>query len=65
MAKFIFKVKTRMIGSDVKEEYEIPDDELEGLDTFGRNDVIQEHLEEWLWNDNIYTSWDEAEEDSK
>jgi hypothetical protein len=46
MAKFVAYVETNKIGSRCLSEFEIPDEDLEGLDELAREKV----LEEWAHN---------------
>jgi len=41
-------VSTRMSGSKVEEEIEIPDEDLEGLDENGREDVFVGCVRDWI-----------------
>lgn len=59
MAKFMFRVSTKYVGSEVEEEYEIPDEELEGLSEKDKDSVVYDHYQAWLYNDNIFVSWNE------
>ncbi|NWL87573.1 hypothetical protein DMN77_08140 [Paenibacillus sp. 79R4] len=60
MAKFIFNVSTKYVGSRAEETVEVPDEDLEGLNEDERVKVINEHWEEWLWNGNIDGGWEEV-----
>ena len=60
MAKFIFSVSTKYMGSDVEEEVEIDDKELEGLNDLDRAKVIEEHYIAWR-NEELNGSWEEIE----
>lgn len=61
MAKFKFVVGTCHVGSDTVEIVEIPDEELEGLDEFERNKIINEYYEAWK-NEQLEQYWEEVEE---
>lgn len=60
MAKFKFGVGTHYINSHVVEIVEIPDDELEGLTEFERNEIIDEYYEAWK-NKQLEQYWEEIE----
>lgn len=62
MAKFMFCVSTNLVGSEIEEVYEIPDDELEGLTEDEKKRVVQEHYDDWLGNHAEF-SWWEVDED--
>jgi len=60
VAKFIFHVSTKYVGSRAEETVEIPDEDIEGLSEDERMKVIDEAWEEWLWNGNIDGGWEEV-----
>ena len=60
MAKFKFTVKTNIAGSAVEEEYEVPDDDLEGLNENEREQMIAQHYAEWV-AENTDGGWEESE----
>lgn len=62
MAKFKFEIGTGYIGSEITEEFEISDEELEGLSEEERNKVINDYYEEWVWIvTEGYRGWKEIE----
>ena len=60
MAKFEFTIETRYVGSTVRETVEIPDEELEDLEGYSRDRVIEEYYEEWRDNE-IDGGWKELD----
>ncbi len=64
MAKFMFGVATNIYKSDVEEEFEIPDEDLEDLNESARKAVIREYFSDWMW-DQIETWQQPVEETPK
>lgn len=60
MAKFKFTLGIGLAGCRQEEEYEISDEELEGLDSDERNKSIEEYWQEWV-NGLVDGGWDEIE----
>ena len=48
MAKFIAFVETRYIGSRVEVEFEVPDDELEGLSDVERDNLLSNYARDYI-----------------
>ncbi|WP_079709815.1 DUF7167 family protein [Paraliobacillus ryukyuensis] len=61
MAKFLFTVSTRYVGSKVEEEVEIADNFLEGLDEMEKEEVVEEYYKDWV-TENIDGHWEELDE---
>lgn len=62
--KYKFNVKTDKVGSIISEIVEVDDEDLADKDEQGREDVLGEYLDEWLWN-NIEAWYEEAEEEEE
>lgn len=58
--KVIGFVATNRVGSKVKFEVEIPDEELEGLTEIERERWIGESVQDVMW-DHVDWGWEEAE----
>lgn len=58
MAKFKVSVSTNYVGSTVTDVIEIPDEDLEDLEGYERDKVIEEYATDWLWNE-IDWGWEE------
>jgi hypothetical protein len=53
-------VGTHYVGSEVEDEIEIPDEELEGKNEQEQDDLIDEYAREWMFN-NIDWGWEIAD----
>ena len=61
MAKFMFSIATKYVGSKDEEEIEIPDEVLEDLTEEELEELVQEMYNEWL-SETAYMNWYPAEE---
>jgi hypothetical protein len=50
MAKFKVYLDTDLVNSRVEREFEIPDDELDGLSDESRNTLIREYAQDEVWH---------------
>lgn len=50
MPKYRFTLHTGFAEATHEDEYEIDDEDLEGLSKEERDKVIEEHWQEWAWN---------------
>lgn len=61
MAKFIAYVHTNRVGSTCEDDFEIPDEELEGLNEAERESLISDYARDAIAN--LYEwGWKSAEE---
>lgn len=54
MAKFIVRIESCYVGADAEEEFEIPDERLEGLTAKQRHDLAIDWAQDIV---NNYFSW--------
>jgi len=54
MAKFIAYVSVGFVGCDREKEFEVPDDELEGLSDLERENLLGEYARDTIFN---YVEW--------